>query len=80
MNILLWIILGAAAGWIADIIMSSSHGMLEDIVLGVIGAFVGGYILNTFGQSGVTGFNFYSLVVAVVGASVLIFLGRIIHK
>ena len=80
MDILLWIILGAAAGWIADIIMSSNHGMLEDIVLGVIGAFVGGYILNTFGQSGVTGFNFYSLLVAVVGASALIFLGRIIHK
>lgn len=80
MDILLWIILGAAAGWIADIIMSSNHGMLEDIVLGVVGAFVGGYILNTFGQSGITGFNFYSLLVAVVGASALIFLGRIIHK
>lgn len=80
MDILLWIILGAAAGWIADIVMSSNHGMLEDIVLGIVGAFVGGYILNTFGQSGITGFNFYSLLVAVVGASALIFLGRIIHK
>lgn len=80
MNILLWIILGAAAGWIADIVMASSHGLLEDIILGIIGAFVGGYVLNFFGQSGVTGFNFYSLVVAVIGAVVLIFLGRLVHK
>jgi uncharacterized membrane protein YeaQ/YmgE (transglycosylase-associated protein family) len=80
MNIILWIILGAAAGWIADMIMESSHGMLEDIILGVIGAFVGGFILNFFGQPGVTGFNIYSLIVAVVGAVVLIFLGRLIHK
>lgn len=80
MNILLWVVLGAIAGWIADVIMSSNHGVLEDIVLGIIGSFVGGYILNSFGQVGVTGFNFYSLFVSVVGAMVLIFVGRIIHK
>ncbi len=80
MNILLWIILGAAAGWIADIVMASSHGLLEDIILGIIGAFVGGYVLNFFGQSGVTGFNFYSLIVAAIGAVILIFLGRLLHK
>ena len=80
MNLILWIILGAAAGWIADIITTSAHGMLEDIILGVIGAFVGGFILNFFGQSGVTGFNIYSLIVAVIGAVVLIFLGRLLHK
>ena len=80
MNILLWIILGAVAGWIADMVMGSAHGLLEDIVLGIIGAFVGGFIMNFIGQSGVTGFNFYSLIVAVIGAAVLIFLGRLIHK
>ena len=80
MNILLWIILGAAAGWVADMIMASAHGMLEDIILGVIGAFVGGFIMNSFGQPGVTGFNFYSLIVAVIGAVVLIFIGRLIHR
>lgn len=80
MNILLWIILGAVAGWIADIVMTSSHGVIEDIILGIIGAFVGGFILNSLGQSGVTGFNFYSLIVAVIGAVVLIFLGRLLHK
>ena len=76
----MWIILGVASGWIASIIMKSSHGVLEDIILGVIGAFVGGFILNLFGQPGITGFNFYSLIVSVFGAIVLIFLGRLIHR
>jgi uncharacterized membrane protein YeaQ/YmgE (transglycosylase-associated protein family) len=80
MNILLWVILGAVAGWIADMIMKSDHGVIEDIILGIVGAFVGGFILNFLGQSGVTGFNIYSLIVAVIGAVVLIFLGRLIHK
>jgi uncharacterized membrane protein YeaQ/YmgE (transglycosylase-associated protein family) len=80
MNILLWVILGAVAGWIADMIMQSDRGVIEDIILGIVGAVVGGFILNFFGQSGVTGFNIYSLIVAVIGAVVLIFLGRLIHK
>lgn len=79
MDIILWIILGALAGWIASIIMKSNHGILEDIILGIIGAFVGGFIMNSLGQSGVNGFNVYSLVVAVVGAIILIFLGRLLH-
>lgn len=80
MNIILWIVLGAIAGWIADLIMKSTHGLIEDVVLGVVGAFVGGFILNFFGQSGVTGFNLYSIVVAVVGAVALIFVGRLLHR
>lgn len=80
MNILLWIILGAVAGWIASIIMKSAHGLLEDIILGIIGAFLGGFIMNLIGQTGITGFNLYSLIVAVIGAVVLILLGRLIHK
>ena len=80
MGILLWIILGAIAGWIADLIMGSDHGVIEDIILGIIGAFLGGFIMNALGQNGVTGFNLYSVIVAVVGAVVLIFLGRLLHK
>jgi uncharacterized membrane protein YeaQ/YmgE (transglycosylase-associated protein family) len=80
MNILLWIVLGVLAGWIASTLMSSNHGLLEDIILGVVGAFVGGFILNYFGKAGVTGLNLYSLVVAVAGAMVVIFIGRIFHK
>lgn len=80
MNILLWLVLGALAGGIAGFLMKSPHGLLMDIVLGVVGAAVGGLIMNFFGQSGVTGFDLYSLIVAVIGAVVLIFLGRLIYK
>jgi len=80
MNLILWIVLGAIAGWVAGLIMKSDNGLLEDILLGVIGAFVGGYLFELFGQEGITGFNIYSLLVAVVGAVVIIFLGRLIHK
>ena len=54
--------------------------MMMDIVLGVIGAVVGGFLLNLVGQSGVTGFNLYSFVVAVIGAVVVIYLGRMLRN
>ena len=78
MNIILWVIFGAIAGWIASIVMktNASQGMIMDIVLGVVGAFVGGFVFNLFGANGVTGFNLYSLIVAVIGAVILIGIGR----
>lgn len=80
MNILFWIILGGIAGWLASMFMKSGHSALVDIILGIIGAFVGGFIMNSFGQPGVTGFNLYSIVVAFIGAVVLIFIGRMVYK
>jgi uncharacterized membrane protein YeaQ/YmgE (transglycosylase-associated protein family) len=77
MGLVLWIILGGIAGWLASVITKSDRGAILDIVLGIVGAFVGGMILNFFGQSGVTGFNLYSIVVAVIGAVILIAIGRI---
>jgi uncharacterized membrane protein YeaQ/YmgE (transglycosylase-associated protein family) len=78
MSILAFIILGLVAGWVASIIMgtNANQGPLMDIVLGIIGAFLGGFIFNLFGQSGASGFNIYSIVVATVGAIVLIGIGR----
>jgi uncharacterized membrane protein YeaQ/YmgE (transglycosylase-associated protein family) len=78
MDVLLWIVFGAIAGWIASLIMSTNaeQGFLMDIVLGIVGAVLGGFIMNVLGQPGVTGFNIYSLIVAVVGAVVLIGIGR----
>ena len=78
MGIILWIIFGAIAGWIASVIMksNSNQGTMTDIVLGVIGAIVGGFLMGLVGQSGVNGFNLYSLGVAVIGASVVIYIGR----
>lgn len=80
MNILLWIILGAIAGWLAGVFMKSDHSMLEDIILGIVGAFVGGFLMSFLGQPGVTGFNLYSIVVSVIGAAAVIFMGRLIRR
>lgn len=71
MSILGWILLGLVAGFIGSkIVNKSGEGMLLDIVLGVVGAIVGGFIFSLFGASGVTGFNLYSLIVAVIGSVV----------
>ncbi len=79
MNILLWLLLGLVAGWLASVIMgtNSQQGMLMDIILGIVGAFVGGFLMNLFGAGGITGFNIYSLFVATLGAIALIWLGRV---
>lgn len=78
MNFILWIVFGAIAGWLASIIMKTDarQGFLMDVILGIVGAFVGGFIMNMFGSAGVTGFNLYSFIVAIIGAVVLIWIGR----
>jgi uncharacterized membrane protein YeaQ/YmgE (transglycosylase-associated protein family) len=73
MSFIAWIVLGLVAGFIASkIVNKAGEGMLMDIVLGVVGAFLGGWLFNTFGMPGVTGLNMYSLLVAVVGAAIFI--------
>lgn len=72
MNILLWIILGALAGWIASLIVKTDQGLIVDIIVGIVGAFLGGFIFSQFGAQGVTGFNFPSILVAIVGSVVLL--------
>ena len=81
MEIILIIFFGAVVGWIAGIITKSVHrSIAEDVVLGIIGAFIVGYVMRLFGQSGITGLNFYSLIIAIIGAVVVIGLARIIRK
>ena len=73
MSLLAWIVLGLVSGFIASkLINRTGEGVILDIVLGIVGAVVGGWLFNTFGMAGVTGFNLYSLLVAVVGASALL--------
>ena len=75
MSIIGWIILGAVAGWIASkIVNKQGEGFIVDLILGIIGAVVGGFLFNQFGYSGTTGFNFYSLLVAVIGAIVVLWI------
>lgn len=82
MSILLWIVLGFLAGWIASIVMGTDarQGAAGDILLGIVGAVMGGLIMNLFGQEGVTGFNIYSLFVSVLGAIALIWIGRLFRR
>ena len=69
MSFLAWIILGLIAGFIGSkLVNKRGEGVVLDIVLGIVGAFVGGWLFNTFGSAGVTGLNLYSMMVAVIGA------------
>ncbi len=73
MSILAWIVLGLIAGFVASqVVNKSGEGLLLDIVLGVVGAFVGGYLFTLFGAAPVTGLNLYSMLVAIVGAIVVL--------
>lgn len=73
MSVIAWIILGLIAGFIASrLVNKQGEGLVMDIVLGVVGAVVGGWLVRVVGMSGVSGLNIYSLVVAVLGAVVFL--------
>ena len=73
MSIIAWLVLGGIAGFIASkIIDSTGQGLLIDIVLGIVGAIVGGYVFSLLGATPITGFNLYSMFVAVVGAVIVL--------
>ncbi|MBV8169529.1 MAG: GlsB/YeaQ/YmgE family stress response membrane protein, partial [Alphaproteobacteria bacterium] len=73
MSVIGWIVLGLVSGFIASkIVNKRGEGVLLDIALGIVGAMVGGFVFERFGAAGVTGFNLYSMLVAVVGAIVIL--------
>ena len=73
MGINSWIVIGLIAGFIGSkIVNKTREGLIRDIILGIIGAFVGGLIFTTMGAAGVTGVNIYSIFVAVIGAVVVL--------
>jgi len=75
MGIISWIILGLIAGFIGSkIVNKQGSGILLDIALGIVGAIVGGFIFDAFGSTGVTGLNLWSMLVAVIGAVVVLFI------
>lgn len=79
MGWLAWLIVGALAGWLASIVMGTNarQGLLLDIIVGIVGALVGGFLFSAIGAPGVTGFNVWSLFVAFIGAVVLLGLLRL---
>jgi len=83
MSIIAWIVIGGLAGWIASIVMKTNkkQGLFMDIVVGIIGAFIGGFVLSALGLGGgFTGFNIPSFVTALVGAIILLAALRFLRK
>ena len=79
MGIISWIILGLIAGFIGSkIVNKTGSGLVLDIVLGVVGAFIGGFITERLGVGGVTGLNLWSLLVAVIGAIIVLLIYRLV--
>ena len=70
MNFIIWIVIGGILGWLASIVMKTDaqQGIILNIVVGIIGAMIGGWLFQRFGHAGVTGMNFYSIFVATLGA------------
>jgi uncharacterized membrane protein YeaQ/YmgE (transglycosylase-associated protein family) len=81
MSIIGWIVLGLIAGFIASkLVNRHGEGVIMDIVIGIVGAVVGGWLMAAFGGGGVNGFNLYSMFVAIVGAVVLLLLVHALRR
>jgi len=81
MSFIAWIVLGLISGFIASkLVNKSGEGLLLDILLGIVGAFVGGWLFNEFGMAGVSGVNLYSMVVAVIGAIIVLLIYHAVFR
>lgn len=76
MGLIGWLIIGALAGWIASMITGNNAkmGAGKNIIVGIVGALIGGFLMNIIGGSGVTGFNIWSLLVSVIGSVILLWI------
>lgn len=82
-NLLAWIIVGGIAGWLAGLVVRGSGlGVIGDVVVGIVGAFIGGFVLSVLlpGTFGFSGFNFGSLIIAFIGAVILLFIVRLFTR
>jgi uncharacterized membrane protein YeaQ/YmgE (transglycosylase-associated protein family) len=79
MSIIAWVVIGGLAGWIASAILREREGCLMYVILGIVGAFIGGFLFSALGKAPMTGFNLYSLFVAVVGSLILIAIVRAVR-
>ena len=74
MGVIAWLVLGALSGWIANRLINSQTGLIDNIIIGIIGSFVGGIVFNFFGSRTITGLNLHSIFVSVVGACILLWI------
>jgi len=81
MGIISWIVVGLIAGWLAGMVMKGNgYGVIGDIVLGIVGAIVGGYLGATFLGVGITGINLETILVAAVGAIIVVYVSRLVKR
>jgi uncharacterized membrane protein YeaQ/YmgE (transglycosylase-associated protein family) len=81
MGLISWLIVGGLAGWIGGKIMNTGgQGLFRNIITGVIGAFIGGFVMNFFGGQGVTGLNIQSILVAVIGSVILLWISKALQS
>lgn len=81
MHLIAWLVLGLVAGFIGSkIVNKSGEGLIRDLLLGIVGAFAGGYLFRVFGGHGVTGLDLYSLIVAVVGSVVVLLVYHAVRR
>ena len=76
MDIIIWIVFGGLVGWVASMVMGTGGGLVWDIGVGIVGAVIGGFVMNLLGYGGVGGFTLYSFLVALLGACILIAIVR----
>ena len=80
MGIILWIVFGGLVGLAASFLMGGGGGLIWDILVGIVGAVIGGFIMSLVGNSGVSGFNLYSFLVALLGACVLVAIVKAVRR
>ncbi|MGZ9115158.1 MAG: GlsB/YeaQ/YmgE family stress response membrane protein [Brevundimonas sp.] len=80
LGIIGWIVIGIVAGWLAEKVMGRSHGLITNLIVGVIGALLGGFIASNLMGIAVGGFNFVTLLVAFLGACLLLFIVGLVKR
>ena len=78
MSLLLFLLLGLVAGWLASVVMKGGYGLIGDMIVGVLGAFIGGWLFSNLTGADITGFNLPSILIAFVGACILIAVLRLV--
>lgn len=78
MGLIAWLVVGAIAGWLASMVIPTGLGLLGNIIVGILGGFIGGYLFHAIGEVGMTGLSLWSIFVAFIGAVVLLFLVRLV--
>lgn len=80
MEIIIWIVFGALVGWAASKLTGAGGGLLSDVIIGIAGALLGGFIMSILGRVGIGSFNLYNFLVALLGASLLIGIMRMVRR